>query len=789
MRRLLLVVVLAVLLVLAISVPALAGTAPYAGVALYAGNATLTDSSKVESPVIAGQPSAATYVNGILKVSRSASLANTTLLVKSEGDSLPPLVQFMPDALVRSLTKAAQAAQTTGKSYRDITYKKDEGATFTEPIIVNGNLTISGSGTFSFDSVYVTGDVTISGSPTFGFASLWVGGKLTVSGGTPVRWGPTYVAGDVTLSKSGTRPITLLVTAGNFSISGTETVGGDGVGTNPQPAQVLLVGENKQIAITDSSVFYGLLYNASGGLNQTRSSVIRGSVLLAGDYSGAGSCSVQSDGALLEKLVHSALSFTVTFDSNGGSKVEPKSVNSGDQIGALPVPNKEDSIFLGWYLDNNSFAQALTKETPIISDLTAYARYAEIGEVQEANHDSLVSAMDRQTDFEIQVTSSDTTMSPEAVKAALELKVVDGTPFAGLSVSGSDGAYTVTAIQGYTPGSSYKLTLTDPALAFAGEPQSVRTYCFTIMKEAVANAELAPDVIQVPADDISDMIKNGLEAVSLSIPLATTEGGLTDPGIGGTFVYLGPLELQVGDLLAIYEGTPPNERNATPDYSDQPVAYVEVTAIDGGTVTYKTAKAEEVLFTPDVLPVKSADDADGDPDNGSITILVSKMTYTDPELTELGLGPDTVVEEGDFLALEDDDGLTFGKVTSVEVSGDNYVIAYSNVTEAELIAAMDLYSSHEADYDEVLQQTDVPAIEAAIEQQALDSGFAQAAAEYLTDLAETTDGFKSELDKSALLMAAAEESGSVISNLEVSAHIDSRRSTSPASAASTAPSR
>ena len=87
------------------------------------------------------------------------------------------------------------------------------------------------------------------------------------------------------------------------------------------------------------------------------------------------------------------------------------------------------------------------------------------------------------------------------------------------------------------------------------------------------------------------------------------------------------------------------------DYSDQPVAYVEVTAVDGQTVTYETPEAKEVLFTPDVLPVKLADDLDGDPTNHSLTIAVSDMTYTDAESADLGLGPDTVVEEGDFLAL------------------------------------------------------------------------------------------------------------------------------------------
>ena len=111
-------------------------------------------------------------------------------------------------------------------------------------------------------------------------------------------------------------------------------------------------------------------------------------MLLGGGYSASNSCSVQYDGDLLEKLIHSALSFTVSFDSNGGSEIEPMQVNSGEALGALPVPNKADSIFLGWYADNSSFEQAVTKDTPVISALTLYARYAEMGGVQEADQDT-----------------------------------------------------------------------------------------------------------------------------------------------------------------------------------------------------------------------------------------------------------------------------------------------------------------------------------------------------------------------------------------------------------------
>ena len=65
---------------------------------------------------MAGQPSAASYINGKLTTSGSANLNQTVLYVKAKGATVPPLSQFMPDALVASLVAASQLAQPTGTS-------------------------------------------------------------------------------------------------------------------------------------------------------------------------------------------------------------------------------------------------------------------------------------------------------------------------------------------------------------------------------------------------------------------------------------------------------------------------------------------------------------------------------------------------------------------------------------------------------------------------------------------------------------------------------------------------
>jgi hypothetical protein len=116
------------------------------------------------------------------------------------------------------------------------------------------------------------------------------------------KWGPTYVAGDTSLSGSGQWAASLFVTAGSFTLSGSETIGGDGQGGHATPVRVFLVGQGKQATISGSGLFYGLLYNQSGGLTISGSSVVRGSVLLGGSYTATGSTDLKYDAGVLSQL-------------------------------------------------------------------------------------------------------------------------------------------------------------------------------------------------------------------------------------------------------------------------------------------------------------------------------------------------------------------------------------------------------------------------------------------------------------------------------------------------------
>jgi uncharacterized repeat protein (TIGR02543 family) len=73
--------------------------------------------------------------------------------------------------------------------------------------------------------------------------------------------------------------------------------------------------------------------------------------------------------------------YTVTFDSNGGSSVSDKTVESGGTISLPAEPTKAGYDFRGWYSDNNTFATAFTSSTTVNSDITVYAKWIKVYEI------------------------------------------------------------------------------------------------------------------------------------------------------------------------------------------------------------------------------------------------------------------------------------------------------------------------------------------------------------------------------------------------------------------------
>ncbi len=65
---------------------------------------------------------------------------------------------------------------------------------------------------------------------------------------------------------------------------------------------------------------------------------------------------------------------TVTFDTQGGSPIDPLTVNIGSLAKMPMAPTKENFRFVGWYLNDSEF----TFLEPITEDITLVAMYEEL---------------------------------------------------------------------------------------------------------------------------------------------------------------------------------------------------------------------------------------------------------------------------------------------------------------------------------------------------------------------------------------------------------------------------
>ncbi len=81
-----------------------------------------------------------------------------------------------------------------------------------------------------------------------------------------------------------------------------------------------------------------------------------------------------------------APSYKIRFNSNGGSMVESIKVKNNDVLDALPISNKKDYEFVGWYLDDLPFDLSM----PITKDYTLEAKWEKVKEpVYKVSFDAL----------------------------------------------------------------------------------------------------------------------------------------------------------------------------------------------------------------------------------------------------------------------------------------------------------------------------------------------------------------------------------------------------------------
>lgn len=447
--------------------------------------------------------------------------------------------------------------------------------------------------------------------------------------------------------------------------------------------------------------------------------------------------------------------YTVNLHANGGTAPNTVLVNKGATLGELPVPQKENAIFIGWYTDSGLTENAVSKDTRVTSNMDVYASYITSAEMPQSNVQTVASVMDVATNYSITILSTNTNMSAADVKAAitLETKTEDATEFKGISVTGSGGTYSVTGIDGFSAGCSYSITLNSDVLSFQGERASVSTFNLSVIAAApVLNLELNKTVKFIPVAQISAVTQNGMKVESISAPLYKMNEEMPINNLNGTFIYNGIEKLSIGNVIAIYKGVAPDMRVANVDYSDQPISYVTITGINGTTISYGDSDPSDIIFTPDVLPVNTSDDLDGSANNSALTIDKSKMAYSGAYFAEMGLDSETTVDTGDFIAfytgaLADATTPTYGKITGVTLSGTYYVIQYTEVTQDAIFSSMDMASSSDLSYEQIENNVGVEEMQHEIQKQVVESGFSESASEFLIALAELDDETREKVTK------------------------------------------
>ena len=459
--------------------------------------------------------------------------------------------------------------------------------------------------------------------------------------------------------------------------------------------------------------------------------------------------------------------YQVSFALGGGISSEdallPDAImvqsNSVISLNQLATPSVPGYLFDSWFYDSALTRQVQNGDT-INENMTLYAKLREItGEEVYAGVDSYVSSVDVDAaNFAVAVLKPARTRSTESVAEMVSLHDV-ANPEASLAVQISepetvlleDIAYEKYLISSkeLEEGATYQMRLLSDSYVFYYEDQiqaaAVRLYNFTTKMSAVENLELNSNLIYLKKAEVS--YTEGSDYLS-GLFNATVEDDITQLNTvegSGSFIYTGNQPVNVGTTVVIYDGAeaPGLGENglASAEQYDGNAAYLTVSKVVGNEYYYGVAEAEEVLFTPDVLPVNTADDEDGR-DNFTVTIDTEKLSFSGSTYGEMGLDENTTVDVGDYLAFFSGDlatatELTYGRITAISVSGENTVLTYEVVEESEVLEAMTVYSTEAMEFE--LDEDTAAAIEDEMEKDAIDSGFAMEAANYLATVALATE--------------------------------------------------
>ncbi len=429
----------------------------------------------------------------------------------------------------------------------------------------------------------------------------------------------------------------------------------------------------------------------------------------------------------------------ISFITDGGGEIEPIVAGKGYPYqGEIPTPAKDNYIFVNWQMKNGEVYYPLTEV--ISADMVLTAVYEPVESKEQLNITSF-SLDDQEPDVSFEITGEFTDASE--VKANITVLPKDGSDPVAVEVrDNGDGTFTVYAPDGFQEGASYELTLGE-GLNFAEKDEMFRTVYFIIKKDEINSLKYDPDMIFIQDTDEMKYTVGGQTVDVLESALLSTEESKDD--ITGSFTMTGQ-ELAVDDIVCIYETTDPRDRDYTQsNYEGDAMAFIRITAVNGTTYTFESLDEEdsqEVLAMPDSFPfkVESLPTTDGTIDiNSYDAYALTMMGQT--EAPEFKVDDFLTFYTVDFTQLTDETPAAYGQITKVEGN----TISYKIITKEDIENYMGLFVSQTVESSEILESLDEEAFLEQVEQQALNSGFAEEAANHMVQSALQTEEVQQKL--------------------------------------------
>lgn len=450
---------------------------------------------------------------------------------------------------------------------------------------------------------------------------------------------------------------------------------------------------------------------------------------------------------------------------DGDRLIDVLEVRSGRRLQAVPSvekSSKEGAVLVGYYYDEE-FTQPFRGENQVLDHMNVYAKYQEM-ETPEELTVRTYTLMDQEADLSFVICRSSDPVSGEAgaARAAAAVQSKDGSdPVAIEAEDNGDGTYTVYAPEGFPEGCSYELTLADGWI-FDGKEPSIRTASFSIAMEEVENLRMGDGIIYIEDTADMDYTVDGEE-----YPVLTSEVMELLQEEEGSFFYDGE-EVEEGDVLCVYTGVHPEEREMNSDLL-APAIYVRVTEAEDGQVFFAALDEEsqqELYEVPDNFPILVS--ALPEEETGTVS-----LTELDLSMYESMVGKEegTLEKAGEKLSVGDfvtlyvsdldtpltgaEEELYFGRVEAVD--GDE--ITYVQVTRQDIIDSMDLYANIDLEAADLLSDGEMENIRLAVLSQVESSGFAEEAAELLMDLAMESEEVRQDGDLLQLLASSQRRAG------------------------------